>query len=326
MSCNCPPGASPENSVYHLVPGPAGPIGSPGIRGVKGDKGDKGNSFFSQFQSLRSIATIPPGITVVDFLWATPFPDNNYFVLFPNPPFAPGAVLPPPPVFSVTDDFTNPVINPLWTPMYGVLSPSVGNQLRIATNGPFDNRAVMGFSDPNWQANQYSQVRVTAVDTTGNPAGLGPAVYVNAGTNLESFYGFYIEAINSTGYIFSSVNGVTTVLTAAIMPLAVVNDVLRLEIAAGVLVAKVNGTVVLVSPIGVSISFGSPGVQGENANHFRVNDWEGGNISTLPVLTTPVGIGPWIYLGTGIGVRMTLENFNLIPLDTQIDIVGFTLA
>jgi hypothetical protein len=211
--------------------------------------------------------------------------------------------------------------------MYGAFATNVGNTLRLAANGNFDNRAVIGFTDPNWTPNQYSQVKLTAIDITGNLAGLGPAVFVNADTNIESFYGFYLEALNSTGYIFSVVNGFVSVLAAAILPPAAVNDILRLELVGNVLTAKVNGTIVLVAPTGTLIPFGSPGVQGEAAaNDFRANDWEGGNISSIPIAIIPVMFGPWSYTGTGTGIRVTLENFNLTPLDTQIDFLGFTLA
>ena len=154
---------------------------------------------------------------------------------------------------------------------------------------------------------------MTALDTGGNGV-IGPAVYASD----LSLYGFYVYA--GVGYIFKQAGPLSNVLASGAVTLTV-NDVLRLEIAAGTLVAKKNGTAVLTAYEAIPLPVGSPGVQGVPAgtDTYRVHDWEGGNIASLPVVVKPVILVSWTYNSTGVGINVILSNLNTDPLAVQID-------
>jgi hypothetical protein len=263
-------------------------------------------------QTARVSTTIAPGLSTVDLLWALPFPDNSYFVTFPNPPFAPGAIAPTPPANTKTDAFTSS-LNPAWTAQFGTFDIA-SSKLEVATVDGGSSRASMGYTDAGWVANQYSQLQITA--TTSGAGALGPAVSVADG----SFYGFYIEA--SVAYVFKQAGIITTVLSSTAATQSV-NDVLRLEISGQTLVGKQNNTVILTSFDLVPLPLGAPGVNGRLTSTLRANNWQGGNL-IVPIITIPVILGPWIYLSNGTGIRMTLQNPNATSLQVQIDAMGWS--
>lgn len=263
-------------------------------------------------QTARVSTTIAPGLSTVDLIWSLPFPDDSYYVTFPNPPFAPGAIAPTPPPNTKTDAFTS-TINPAWAAQFGSFDIA-SNKLEVATVDSGNNRASMGYVDSGWVVNQYSQLQITA--TSSGAGALGPAVLVLDG----SFYGFYIEA--SVAYLFKQAGLITTVLNSTAATQSS-NDVLRLEISGQTLVGKQNNTVILTAFDLVPLPLGAPGINGRLTSTLRANNWQGGNL-IVPIITIPVILGPWIYLPTGLGIRMTLQNPNATSLQVQIDAMGWS--
>lgn len=265
-------------------------------------------------QTARVSTTINPGFSTVDLLWSQPFLDDSYFVTFPNPPFAPGEVAPVPPANTKTDAMTSS-LSGNWTAQLGVFDiDGTAHALELKTADSGTSRASMFYADANWAANQYSQLKITALSVNNNA--IGPAVFVQD----LSYYGFYVDSSTSTGYLFKQAGLITTVINSGSVTLAV-NDVLYLEIAGQTLTAKQNGNVVLTGFETVPLTNGDPGIQGYQTGLMRATNWQGGNLQ-LPVINVPVVLGPWIYLSTGRGIRMTLQNPNTIPLQVQIDAIG----
>ena len=263
-------------------------------------------------QTARVSTTINPGLSTVNLLWSQPFSDDLYFVLFPNPSFAPGAISPIPPANTRTDAWTAS-IDSHFTAQYGTFDIASA-KLEVATVNAGNSRASMSWVEAStWAANQYAQVKITA--TEAGAGGLGPAVYVQGG----SFYGFYIEA--GVAYLFTQVGNVTTVLNSVAATLSV-NDVLYLEIAGQTLTAKQNGIVIMTTFETVPLPVGNPGVQGRLTSALRANNFQAGNLQIPIISVIPVVLGPWVYLSTGLGIEMTLQNLNLLPLQVQIDAVG----
>jgi len=261
-------------------------------------------------QTARVSTTINPGLSVVDLLWTNPFPDNTYFVTFPNPPFAPGAVAPIPPPNTQTDAFTGS-LSPNWTAQYGMFEISSA-KLAVESVDSGNNRASMYYTNANWAANQYSQVEITATDTS---AGLGPIVMGADG----AFYGFYIQ--NGIAYLFKQIVDVTTVFISTAATLNV-DDVLYLQLSGQTLVAQQNGTTILTAIDTVPLPLGAPGVTSfPGTSNLRANNWQGGNLQ-VPVVNIPVILGPWIYLPNGTGIEMTVQNANTTALQVQIDAIG----
>ena len=267
-------------------------------------------------QTSRVSSTIAPGLSTVDLLWGQPFADNTYFVLFPNPPFAPGAIAPIPPPNTQTDAWTS-TINADFTAQFGEFTISSG-KLDGSSIDSGNNRTSMGWVQAgNWAANQYAQIKITA--TTSSVGGLGPAVYVADG----SFYGFYIDS--GVAYLFLQAGDITTVLNTVAATLSL-NDVLYLSISGQTLVAQQNGTTILTAFVPVPLPVGNPGVQGFQSTTLRANNFQAGNLQVPVVAVTPVVLGPWVYLPNGTGIEMTLQNLNLTPLETQIDAVGIAAS
>lgn len=265
-------------------------------------------------RTARIDTTIAAGASSINLLWNTPFADNTYFVLFGNPPFAPGAIQPAPPMIDHTDAFTSS-LNPAWLAQDGTFDiDGTLHSLEAKTVTSPASRVSMGYTDSNWGLNQFSQVKVTQLESVTSGA-IGPALYVSD----LSYYAFFIAA--SVAYLFKQVGDVTTVLSSAAATLSL-NDVLRLEIAANTLVAKQNGTAILTAFETSPLSLGAAGVQGYLTSDFRVNNWEGGNLVNLPVIPKPVLLGPWTYLPNGTGINMVLSNLNTTPLEVRIDVVG----
>jgi hypothetical protein len=278
----------------------------------QGLKFQNGSQTISAVQTSRVSTTIAPGLSTVDLLWGQPFNDNSYFVLFPNPPFAPGAIDPIPPANTRTDAWTS-TIDSHFAPQYGTFDIA-SSKLEIATVDAGNNRASMGWVElNNWAANQYAQLKITA--TESGAGALGPAIYVQDG----AFYAFYIEA--GVAYLFKQAGLVTTVLGSTAATLSV-NDILSIEIAGQTLTAKQNGIVILTAFEVVPLPVGNPGVNGRLTSTLRANDWQAGNLQIPIVAVIPVVLGPWVYLPNGTGVTMTLQNLNLQPLQVQIDVVG----
>jgi hypothetical protein len=263
-------------------------------------------------QTARVSSTINPGLSTVDLLWGTPFADNSYYVLFPNPPFAPGAIDPIPPANTRTDAWTS-TINGHFTPQFGTFDIASA-KLEVATVDGGSSRASMGWVESsNWAANQYAQLQITA--TEAGAGALGPAIYVQDG----AFYAFYVEA--GVAYLFKQVGLVTTVLNSTAATLSV-NDILYLEIAGQTLTAKQNGIVIMTAFEAVPLPVGNPGVNGRLTSTLRANNWQAGNLQIPIIAVIPVVLGPWVYLPAGSGIRMSLQNLNVSPLQVQIDAVG----
>ena len=263
-------------------------------------------------QTARVISTIAPGLSTVDLRWSQPFVDDSYFVLFPNPPFAPGAISPIPPANTRTDAWTS-TVDVHFIPQFGTFDIA-SSKLEIASVDAGNNRASMGWVEANnWAANQYAQLQITATEL--GAGGLGPAVYVQDG----AFYALYIEA--GIAYLFKQVGDITTVLNSVAATLSV-GDILYLEISGQTLTAKQNGVVILTAYEPVPLPVGNPGVNGRLTSMLRANNFQAGNLQIPIVAVIPVVLGPWVYIAGGFGITMTLQNLNLQPLDTQIDAVG----
>lgn len=171
-------------------------------------------------------------------------------------------------------------------------SASNGNGFTVNTNEAYpntsegnDNFSCNYWDGDTFDANQYSEIEVTAISAT---VYLGAAVRAyNPGTH---HYNAYYDNVSSADCFYEKyVTGTFTALGNDLNGLSV-TDVRRLEAFGTSITWKTNGTTVF-SITDSSLTSGSPGIAGYNVGTTsRLDNWEGGNLTSLfDVLTTGTG-------------------------------------
>jgi len=140
--------------------------------------------------------------------------------------------------------------------------------------------------------NQYAQVTVKAIS---GDTPMGPAVRCHASAN--TYYGFYGDSTAS--YLFKVVSGSWTQIGSNGSAVAV-NDVLKLTVSGTTLTPTKNGSTTGTpgAQTDSSISSGYAGICGYHNSAARLDNWEGGNLSTTQTLT-PTGVASTLAVGQG---------------------------